>query len=116
MNKFLSALIIALMLLSVPCFAADIGPDARESQNGVISATNVNGVTVIGKKHVLLANEGSKTVYIRVNSTSIATVSDFPLLAGRAISLDVSDPNVIANVRYICGGADATSIYYLAWD
>jgi hypothetical protein len=116
MRKFLSILLVAALLFVTPCLAADVGPDARESKNGVISATAANGVTIIGKRHVLLANEGAKTVYLRVNSTSIATVSDFPLLAGRAIALDTSDTSVINNVRYICGGADVTSIYYLAWD
>jgi hypothetical protein len=87
----------------------------KPSVQGVISATAASAATVIGRRHVILVNVGAKTAFLRLNDKT-ATVSDFPLLSGASITLDSSEGSEIYSVVTICGGADATTINYLAFN
>jgi len=87
----------------------------KPSVQGVISVTAASAVTVIGRRHVILVNVGAKTAFLRLNSTP-AVVADFPLLSGASITLDSSEGDEINKIAAICGGADATTINYLAFN
>ena len=87
----------------------------KPSVQGTISATAASAVTKIGRRHILLKNNGSKTVYVRLNDKT-ATTSDFAIVAGATVTLDCNFGDVIYSVVTICGGADATTLNYLAWN
>jgi hypothetical protein len=87
----------------------------KPSVQGVIAATAVSAVKVIGRRHVILVNVGAKTAFIRLNDAT-ATVSDFPLLSGASITLDSSEGSEIYSVVTICTGAEATTVNYLAFN
>jgi len=87
----------------------------RPSVQGQIAATPVSAETKIGRRHVVLVNSGAKTVYIRLNDRP-ASVSDFPIGAGKSATLDCDSGSVIYSVTTICAGADATTVDYLGWN
>ena len=87
----------------------------QPSVQGVISAAVASAVTIIGRRHVVLVNTGAKTVFIRLNDAT-ATVSDFPIASGASVTLDSSEGSEIYSVVTICGGADATTVSYLAFN
>jgi hypothetical protein len=87
----------------------------KPSVQGVISATAASAVKVIGRRHVVLVNTGAKTVFIRLND-AVAVVTDFPIAAGASVTLDSSEGSEIYSVVTICGGADATTVSYLAFN
>ena len=87
----------------------------QPSKQGVIAATAVSAVTVIGRRHVILVNVGAQTAFIRLNEAT-AAVTDFPLLAGTSVTLDSSEGSEIYSVVTICTGVLATTINYLAFN
>lgn len=94
----------------------DMSRSAQKSVQGAIAATAVSLMTKIGKRHLILVNNGAKTVYVRFNDTGVATVSDFPLVSGRSMVMDSDPGSVIYCVSTICGGADATTVNFVAWN
>ena len=95
---------------------SDISAKAQKSVQGTIAVTAASIMTKIGKRHLVLVNTGLNTAYIRLNDSALATVSDFPLGAGKAIAMDSDEGSILYSVSAICSGALATTITYLAWN
>jgi len=88
----------------------------RPSVHGVANIVHdASATTKLGRVNVILTNSGAKTLYLRLNQDG-ATVSDFPLVSGATRQLTASYGRVIYSVAAICGGADDTTLDYLAWD
>lgn len=108
MNKLLSFILVFTLISNHSAFA--VSP----SKQGTISATDVEGSTRIGQKHVVVINDGTNEVYIKFNTSTAATTSDFKLEAGEALGLDSTDQ--IDNIRYICAAAETASIRIISID
>lgn len=85
------------------------------SVQGVANVTAASSTTKIGRRHLVLVNSGAKTAYIRLNTTGAVT-TDFPVLSGKSVTLDCDEGSEIYSVSAICGGADVTTLDYLAWN
>jgi len=114
-NKFF-AILLSLVLLCSTAFAGDISPNAKESVQGTISATDAAAVTIIAKAHVVLVNNGANTVRIRFNSTNAATTSDFALVKDASVTVDATPGNQIHQIGTICAAAETASVVYIAWN
>lgn len=84
------------------------------SKQGVANVTAASSTTVVGRRHLVLVNSGSKTCFLRLNGTG-ALVTDFPLASGKSVTMDCGEGDEIYSVSAICGGADVTTLDYLAW-
>lgn len=87
----------------------------RPSVQGSAAITAASSTTMIGRRNVLLKNSGAKTVFIRLNDGE-AVVTDFPLVTTGERELRAGDNSVIYSISAICGGADASTLDYLAFD
>lgn len=117
--------IFALTLISIlavaPAFGAtgqtiSVATDAPASSGGSISADATGGSVSLNAKSLLLRNDGTNEVYIRVNSLTAATTSDFSLEANEEILIRAADNNRILKLSYICAATETATVRYLAWD
>lgn len=78
-----------------------------------VSVTDVNTSTSFATpKSVVLTNIGSNTAYVSItNGASVASVSDYPLLAGSQVVLDSSSDD--DNVNLICKSGLSTTVHFI---
>lgn len=83
---------------------------------GVLNATAAPATLEFNADHIFISNEGAKTVYLSLqqhqDSGEEVSVSDFYLKTGEYMLLD---GHKFARLRYVCGGADATTLRFIAW-
>lgn len=83
---------------------------------GELSVTNSPAQLDFVADHVFISNEGSKTVYLSLQQNQdngdVVTTSDFYLKTGEYMLLD---GHKFSRLRYVCGGADSSTLRFLAW-
>lgn len=87
----------------------------QPSVQGVQNVTIITSTVYVGRRHCVIVNSGAATCYLRLNGPS-ATVSDFPVGSGKSLTLDCDSGDEIHSISAICGGADVTTLSYLAWN
>jgi hypothetical protein len=97
-------------------FASDIAGDAKESKQGTISSTDVASEVKINANHVLLVNDGTDEVYVKLNSTTVATTADFKIGSGESLVLDAIQGQRLYSVQYVCTATETATVRYLAWN
>ena len=117
MRLLVSILCVASLLFATSAFAIDdVAYNAKASSQGSLSATAASAELKLNARHILLINDGANEVFVKLNSTSAATVSDFQIKPTEGVVLDVTEGQKIYNVRYICSPAEAATVRYIAWD
>lgn len=87
----------------------------KPSVQGVMTVTAATATIKIGRRNLILTNSGSKTVFIRFNGPD-AVVTDFPLLTLKSFQFNCNEGDGVYSVSAICGGADNSTLDYIAWN
>ena len=89
-------------------------------QGGTVAVTATAQQIVLDVRHLLVINDGTDVVYIKIEDTTdtadvvTATVADFMTLAsGEFMVLDTEKD--IKSLQLVCAGGETASVRYSAW-
>lgn len=88
----------------------------KPSVQGAAAITVASSKTIIGRRFLRIVNTGSKVAYLRLNAVADAAVTDCPVAVNEVVQINTAENSRVYSFSAICGGADNTTLTYLAWD